>query len=160
VSDARSARSVHDPPPIYEGASGSAGFIGLSAVRCSYIDMYPHVTPTPPMVTILEEPVSRPQVGLRADIIDGRPVLADVRVNYKGQLVWSIRPLQGDLLCPSGLRRRLHVGLRSALSGSSAYPDREPAVNRLSIWPQFIRGSSADALSPHTIGVLQRWVRE
>ena len=134
------------------------GFVTPVLVRWSDIDMYHHVNHAT-MVTILEEarvPFLREPFG--AEITTTGLLIAEVKVNYKGQLGLADSPLQ--VMIWVNRLRAVDFTLGYEVRSVNDPPDCKPAViAETQLAAVHIKERRLQRLSPGQREYLQRWMR-
>ena len=134
------------------------GFVAPVHVRWSDIDMYQHINHAT-MVTILEEariPFLREPFG--ADIATIGLLIANVNIDYKGQLRLVDSPLQVTMWSKRVRTVDLTVGYE--VRSVSAPPDSKPSViAETQLAAVHFEEQRLQRLSPEQREYLQRWLR-
>ena len=136
----------------------TTAFVVPVHVRWSDIDMYQHINHAT-MVTILEEariPFLREPFG--ADIATIGLLIANVNIDYKGQLRLVDSPLQVTMWSKRVRAVDLTVGYE--VRSVSAPPDSKPSViAETQLAAVHIEEQRLQRLSPEQREYLQRWLR-
>ena len=136
----------------------TTAFVVPVHVRWSDIDMYQHINHAT-MVTILEEariPFLREPFG--ADIATIGLLIANVNIDYKGQLRLVDSPLQVTMWSKRVRTVDLTVGYE--VRSVSAPPDSKPSViAETQLAAVHIEEQRLQRLSPEQREYLQRWLR-
>ena len=136
----------------------TTAFVAPVHVRWSDIDMYQHINHAT-MVTILEEariPFLREPFG--ADITTIGLLIANVNIDYKGQLRLVDSPLQVTMW--SKRVRAVDFTVGYEVRSVSALPDSKPSViAETQLAAVHIEEQRLQRLSPEQREFLQRWLR-
>jgi acyl-CoA thioester hydrolase len=136
----------------------SQGFVAPVLVRWSDIDMYQHINHAT-MVTILEEArVPFLREPFEPDIRTIGLLIAEVKVNYKGQLRLEDSPLQVTIWV--NRLRAVDFTLGYEVRSVNAAPDSKPSViAETQLAAVHIKEQRLQRLSPTQREYLQRWMR-